>query len=633
MRTVIRRWRLLLLLALTIGLLAVAGSQAFADTNPKSEPGCPDSGAIAKLLQRPCIMHGNTPLRFEAFNEEWYLTYHYDGGLTGALDPNQIFNLGADTLAMVLVGIGVLVITLMEWAFLTNPVDLASKPLGDVITNLYANIYNPLFLIVISVGLGWVVWYAFFRQRATTAVQGIGWMILAVSVGGAFFAAPTQAMNWMSSAASSIAAPIMAGLGGLDPVEATQTDNFGKGDRSDAAVRASADRLWNTYVYIPWELAEFGTTKGDLANKELLVHAGKLNPDKFNADVKAAGATDWYNGKSAPARIVITFFAVVAIVLIAAMVIGLAVLKLVAGFRFLLWMAFSPFVLLIAIAPGRGREVFQRWIERVIAALLEVIIYSAVLAVVLLFGGVIADAAKDQSWVLATFLEIVVVAAAFVWRDELREVFTGATTSKGVGQHVRQLRTSESTQQILVGAHDRWDSFRGGRRQQEPATTGAAAGRGRESAMPAPSRRAGPFTLAAQRREEERRKGLQEGREQEMGRRSLPGAGWERSMPTLTGGNAPGLRGNQEPNRSGPSGSRTNGSRTNGSTPDGSRVNGSAPSGPRSNRSGGRDPRSLSEGRPFTRARLLREEEARRRRELERGGSDGKGGDGGPKTP
>ena len=73
-------------------------------------------------------------------------------------------------------------------------------------------------------------------------------------------------------------------------------------------------------------------------------------------------------------------------------------------------LAFAPVALLIAIFPGRGHEFFRKWLAKLAGYLARKVIYSLILAVLLVVCKALADATSNLGWLLAFALQ-----AAFLW--------------------------------------------------------------------------------------------------------------------------------------------------------------------------------------------------------------------------
>ena len=94
----------------------------------------------------------------------------------------------------------------------------------------------------------------------------------------------------------------------------------------------------------------------------------------------------------------------------------------------LLLLAFAPVALVAGIYPGRGHDLFRGWLARLATFLVRKAIYSLILAVLLAVVAALQDATTNLGWLLSFGLQALFLWAVFVYRHQLTQAATHATT-------------------------------------------------------------------------------------------------------------------------------------------------------------------------------------------------------------
>jgi hypothetical protein len=158
---------------------------------------------------------------------------------------------------------------------------------------------------------------------------------------------------------------------------------------------------------------------------------------------------------------------------------ALAVGVLIAGVFLLMWLAFSPFALVIGVIPGRGHDFFRGWLSRIAGYLLRKVIYSAILAVVLAVCSALADATSNLGWLMAFALQALFLWAVFIQRDRIAGDLLAATAGPGAARDgVSRLQTLYYTTRLarMAGLH----------RHHTNAAAASNRGHGPDAAVPPP---------------------------------------------------------------------------------------------------------------------------------------------------
>lgn len=157
---------------------------------------------------------------------------------------------------------------------------------------------------------------------------------------------------------------------------------------------------------------------------------------------------------------------------------ALAIGVIIAGVFLLMWLAFSPFALVIGVIPGRGHEFFRGWLTRLAGYLLRKVIYSVILAVVLAVCAALVDATSNLGWLMAFGLQALFLWAVFVQRDRIAGDLLAATAGTKTGRDgVSRLQSLYYSTRLarMAGLH----------RHHTPAAS--SGGRGPDTAAPPPN--------------------------------------------------------------------------------------------------------------------------------------------------
>jgi hypothetical protein len=102
-------------------------------------------------------------------------------------------------------------------------------------------------------------------------------------------------------------------------------------------------------------------------------------------------------------------------------------------------LALAPFVLVLAVFPGRGHALFRGWLSRLAGYLLRKVIYSAILAVLLAVSAALTDATSGLGWLMAFALQALLMWSVFLQRNRIAGEFLAATAGPGGHQEPSRL--------------------------------------------------------------------------------------------------------------------------------------------------------------------------------------------------
>jgi len=405
-----------------------------------ASPPTPAAQGIDGLVPPPPnIQQGNQPTLAERYPTTAYtpFTVSVGGSLRDALtnpvqsSANVMFTVWAGTEMEVLLIVAVLTSRLLEWTFSVDVIGAAGGPLTQVVQTLADQVYRPLLETALVLGGLWLVWHLLIRRRTMYSFQGVAWALVAMIAAGVYFAAPVGIMSAANNFSAAASREMLSAIGTGDPKMAGRSSDpsFSQGDGSDAELRIFVDRYWRTYVFKPWSVAAFGDVNtGQRYGEELLAKwAGQ--PNNFDADFKNApqSAQDWYGGSRGGDRFAIVAVALVVAVMASILFLLIAGAVVVAQFGLLILLMVAPLFLLVGVHPGTGRRLLVRWAELAAAALLIRVLSAALLALVLVLSGLIA---QIPNWGVAAALEVALVITAFIYRKPFLRVFGQVATPR-----------------------------------------------------------------------------------------------------------------------------------------------------------------------------------------------------------
>lgn len=438
-------------------------------------------------VQRPVTHYNN----YEMAGLTWHAT---DLGCSDYLAI--VGNYAANFVFMVAKAIDRVTITAYQTAYSPGLLDSLSNAVAGLVTSLRDTFYLPYVTPVVLLGVIWMAWQGLIRRRATASVEGVVWMIIAVTLALWFLNRPSDILRAGNAVVNGANCAITKGVAQVDPNTTGQC--FADTARGPSAVSQTANSLWTVLVYRPWLAGEFGhaaaEASGDsenisaplarkyggfgeqsllwtqaISHKDLAkmrqggqYDAGAASTvinakhDRWTAikeDVKNNHPAVYplFQGRQWESRLGIAFAAFIAAVFAGGLILLVSVALIVLKLGFLLLIMTGPFFLLAGIHPGVGRIIATRWGELLVSTLLKQIVVALALAV-LLFGYSVITTGSTLSWGLQVLLLSLLGIAAFIYRKPFQHLFAtvGGTTFGG-----RVLGESAATNPELAAAHRR----------------------------------------------------------------------------------------------------------------------------------------------------------------------------------
>jgi hypothetical protein len=405
------------------------------------------------------------------------LDYHVDVGVTNPDGvPPMIAQWAAAQLWNMTSFLVRAVIDLFTWAFsldLLNGADGALAPVSTAIAGLYENVIGQAWTVAAILIAGiWGTWKALMQRRYTETAGALAVSVVFVLVALFFVYRPQQTIGQASKWTNQLSLAFLSGT--------TQ----GSLDDPQAAKRQVADELFDTLVYKPWVVLEFGGLShcvdtderdadgfpkpvgphdptrnvcrnhlragadgfGGYAPRFLRQAPGSDARDAeyealkkgeaptgpqfagYKVDKSDAPAVDIQQAGGAYQRLTITIVifagALGAVCLLGFLSLAIILAQVVA----LVLLGFAPIALVIGIFPGAGHAVFRSWLAKLATAVFIKALYSLVIAVVVAVAAALTGATGSLGFLFAFALEAIFFWAIFLYRKQITSRLVSATS-------------------------------------------------------------------------------------------------------------------------------------------------------------------------------------------------------------
>jgi hypothetical protein len=414
-------------------------------------------------------------------------------------------------------------ITVYQSAAGNNILTWLSNSVDGLISALGKAIYFPYLAPVVLLGAIWLAWQGLVRKRATRAIEGTLWMVIAATAAicligkpAAFTGVGTTVSNGVTgvlntafaklpSAGNSDCLPVAAG----DPQSVSSSYAFTSGN---GLVDQNADELWSVLVCKPWLYGEFGSTAyaapGSNAPQTVVNQYGRqllwaqsiaANEPATTAEISAKqqiyvgianqlktndpGIYPLFQGDQWTTRLEIAFGAIFAAVVAGSLILLVSLTLIVLKIGFLLLLVAGPFFLIIGTHPGFGRIIAIRWFEMIVGVLMKQVAIAITLSVLLYcYSLIMGTSDSTLPWALKILMIALVTVTVFIYRRPFQHLFSavGYGTLGSQDRAEYYLREAGATARgAALGAIPGLRVARWARRNPVQATTtaaGAAAG-------------------------------------------------------------------------------------------------------------------------------------------------------------
>jgi hypothetical protein len=478
------RRRLVLLTGWTLGFVALAwpaasarflGSDVIGNVSPESQVG----GGLADRY----------PLSAYA------LDYHVDVGLTdpGGVAP-MIAHWAAAQLWSMTSFLVKIVIDLFTWAFSLDLLggdpatggDGALAPVSEAIASVYENVIGEAWMVVAILVAGiWGIWKALVQRRYTETAGALGVSVLFVLIALFFVYQPERTIGEASRWTNTMSLAFLSGA------------NRGSLDDPQQAKGQVADHLFESLVYQPWVVLQFGGLRhcvdtgkvdehgyprpvsphdpardvcrdhlkagsdghGGYAPRFLrqpagsderdaeydALRKGELPEDEdrqfagYRVDKSDSPAVDIQQAGGAFQRLTVAVVLFLGTLGAVALLGFLSLAVILAQIVALVLLGFAPVALVIGIFPGAGHAFFRGWLAKLATAVFIKALYSLVIAVVVAVSAALASATDELGFLLAFGLQAVFFWAIFLYRKQISARLVAATSGSGYGEKLPRM--------------------------------------------------------------------------------------------------------------------------------------------------------------------------------------------------
>jgi hypothetical protein len=471
-----------------VGLCSAGSAGIIGDLNSICEPSLPQpeqaTGGIDAMIEPPAAAAGGTTLydNYGIAGQFWAAHGLQCSDMTSLIGNNvagMVFD-AAKSLDRV-------TITIYQSAAGNAILDWLRAAVDKLISALGAAIYFPYLAPVVIAGAIWLAWQGLIRKRATRAIEGTLWMILAAVAAIALIGRPAEFTGLGTTVADGTTAVLNTAFAGLPAPAGSNCLPVTAGDPQAAAagyaftagnglVDQNADELWSVLVCKPWLAGELGTTgyapagagpqsvvntygrqllwaQAIAANERPAPSLIQAKQDTYTGIANSIqqdnpGIYPLFQGGQWTTRLEIAFAAMFAAVVAGLLILLIALTLIVLKLGFLLLLVAGPFFLIIGTHPGFGRVVAIRWFEMLAGVLLKQVAIAIVLSVLLYCYSLIMGT-PDQvlPWALKILMIALVTVAAFIYRKPFTHLFSavGYGTAGSAGRAEYKLREAGVT--------------------------------------------------------------------------------------------------------------------------------------------------------------------------------------------
>lgn len=387
-----------------------------------------EPGGIGDLMPSPLEPSGQGTL-FEMYDPS---VYQLDKQLSDDLTGGDLIDGGMHQVASMLMGliavVGQACVTIVQWTFKVVSLPEVEPHIADAIGAAAKPMAEAILPTALAVGM----FLAWARRGQSSAFGQMAWVAASAAIATTFFTAPltwVKGVDEVRQAGSSIAMTITSG-GLSDDTNrafpfATPKPAMSGNDRDDT-LRKASDAVWRTYVATPWCVADLGSLNAckrwgpetlkrgtDMEDRETYLK------DHMTKDASTHEAVQWRQGHTPSGRIGILLFALVSLVIFAAMAIMLAGTTLASLLGALMLLVCGVFFAALWCIPGRTRQWGVSWMEALIGTTVVSFVATMLLGSVMIVNTSLLGLIPTYGWLVVSGLNIAVAVMAFKLKGQL----------------------------------------------------------------------------------------------------------------------------------------------------------------------------------------------------------------------
>ena len=448
-----------------LGLCSAGSSGIIGDLNNICQPSIPQpeaaTGGIDALIEPPAgVTAGKTLYDSYGVAGQFWAAHGLQCSDMTSLIGNNVAGMVFDAAK----SIDRVTITVYQSAAGNGILTWLQSVVDRLISALGNAIYFPYLAPVIILGAIWLAWNGLVRKRATRAIEGTLWMVVACAaaiwligrpadftgVGTTVSNGVTQVLNVAFAKLPNPGGNNCVPVQGGDPQAGT--GNFGF-TSSNGLVDSNANELWSVLVCKPWLDGELGTTQYATSAKApqtvvntygrqlLWAQAIAVNEKPTTDLIQAKQATyvgianslqqnnpsvyALFQGNQWTTRLEIGFAALFAALVAGLLILLISLTLIILKLGFLLLLIAGPFFLIIGTHPGFGRIIAIRWFEMLVGVLMKQVAVALALSVLLYaYSLIMGTSDAVLPWALKILMIALVTVAVFIYRKPFQHLFS-----------------------------------------------------------------------------------------------------------------------------------------------------------------------------------------------------------------
>jgi hypothetical protein len=356
-------------------------------------------------------------------------------------------------------------ITVYQSAAGNNILSWLSSSVDRLISALGHAIYFPYLAPVVLLGAIWLAWQGLVKKRATRAIEGTLWMVIAATAAICLIGKPAAFTGVGTTVSNGVTGVLNAAFSNLPNAGNSNCLPVEPGDKQSVTasyaftsgnglVDQNANELWSVLVCKPWLYGEFGTTNyavpgtngqqtvvnqfgrqllwaqaiaanepatANVMNAKEAIYTGIAN--QLKAD--DPGVYPLFQGDQWTTRLEIAFAAIFAAVVAGSLILLISLTLIVLKIGFLLLLVAGPFFLIIGTHPGFGRIIAIRWFEMIVGVLMKQVAIAITLSVLLYcYSLIMATSDATLPWALKILMIALVTVTVFIYRKPFQHLFS-----------------------------------------------------------------------------------------------------------------------------------------------------------------------------------------------------------------
>jgi uncharacterized membrane protein YgcG len=448
-----------------LGLCSAGSSGIIGDLNNVCQPAIPQpepaTGGIDALIQPPAgVAAGKTLYDSYGVAGQFWAAHGLQCSDMTSLIGNNVAGMVFDAAK----SIDRVTITVYQSAAGNGILNWLQSVVDRLISALGNAIYFPYLAPVIILGAIWLAWNGLVRKRATRAIEGTLWMVVACAAAIWLIGRPADFTGIGTTVSNGVTQVLNVafaklpnpGGGNCVPVQGgdpqAPAGNFGF-TSSNGLVDSNANELWSVLVCKPWLDGELGTTQYATSPKApqtvvntygrqlLWAQAIATNEHPTSDLIQAKQAT--YNGIASSlqqnnpsvyalfqgnqwtTRLEVGFAALFAAIVAGLLILLIALTLIILKLGFLLLLIAGPFFLIIGTHPGFGRIIAIRWFEMLVGVLMKQVAVALALSVLLYaYSLIMGTSDAVLPWALKILMIALVTVAVFIYRKPFQHLFS-----------------------------------------------------------------------------------------------------------------------------------------------------------------------------------------------------------------